>query len=57
VENYIMRSLMIRISKKYYSGYQIEKCEMSGACTTYGGVKMCIQEPGRKRPIKSTRRI
>jgi hypothetical protein len=53
----MMRSLMISTSKKYYSGYQIEKSEMSCACSTYGGEKMCIHERGRKRPIERTRRI
>jgi len=48
VEDYIMRSLMISTPKKYYSSYQIEKYEMGGACTTYGGETKCIQGSGRK---------
>jgi hypothetical protein len=31
---------------KYYSGNQIEKNEMSGACSTYGGKERCIQDFG-----------
>jgi len=34
-EKYIMRSLMI-CSHPYFSGDQIEKNEMGGACSTYG---------------------
>ena len=39
--------LMICIITKYYMGYQIEKNEMSRACSTYGGEMMCIQYSGR----------
>jgi hypothetical protein len=28
---------------KYYSGNQIQKNEMGGACSTYGGEERCIQ--------------
>ena len=28
---------------KYYTGDQIEKNEMSGACSTYGRQKNCMQ--------------
>jgi hypothetical protein len=31
---------------KYYSGNQIEKNEMGGACSTYGGKDRCIQDFG-----------
>jgi hypothetical protein len=31
---------------KYYSGNQIEKNEMGGACSTYGGKARCIQDFG-----------
>jgi hypothetical protein len=61
VEDYIMRSLMISTPKEYYSGYQIEKNEMGGACSTYGVEKNCIQilegKPEEKRPTERTRRI
>jgi hypothetical protein len=33
---------------KYYSGDQIEKNEMGGACSTYGGEERCIQDVGGK---------
>jgi hypothetical protein len=31
---------------KYYSVNKIEKNEMSGACSTYGGKDRCIQDFG-----------
>jgi len=31
---------------KYYSGYQIEKNDMGGACSTHGVVKRFIQDFG-----------
>jgi hypothetical protein len=31
---------------KYYSGNQIEKNEMGGACSTYGGKERYIQDFG-----------
>jgi hypothetical protein len=56
-----MRSLMISTPKEYYSGYQIEKYEIGGACSTYGVEKKCIQslegKPEGKRTIERTRRI
>jgi len=33
---------------KYYSGGQIEKNEMGGACSTYGGEERCVQGFGRE---------
>jgi hypothetical protein len=33
-------------STKYYSGNQIEKNEMGGACGTYGGGERCIPDFG-----------
>jgi hypothetical protein len=33
---------------KYYSGNQIEKTEMGGACGTYGGRVRCIPDFGGK---------
>ena len=41
--DYVIRSLAISTPKKN-SGYQIEKYEMSGACSTCGGEKKCIQD-------------
>ena len=44
---------------KYYSGKPIEKNEMGGACSTYGGEKSCIEglggEPEGKRPLGRSR--
>ena len=37
-ENYILKNFVI-----YCSGYKIEKNEMGGACSAYGGEEMCIQ--------------
>jgi hypothetical protein len=54
VEDYILRSLTISTPKKYYSGYQIEKYEMGGACTTYRGEKKCIQGSGGETWVKET---
>jgi hypothetical protein len=31
---------------KYYSGDQIKKNEVGGACSTYGGGERCIQDFG-----------
>jgi hypothetical protein len=36
---------LIRITK-YYSGNQIEKNEMGGACSTYEGKEKCVQDFG-----------
>jgi hypothetical protein len=43
-EDYITRNLMTCTHQKYYSGNQIEKNEMGGACSTYGGKERCIQD-------------
>jgi hypothetical protein len=46
-EDFITRNLMsVHITN--YSGDQIEKNEMDGACSTYGGKEMCIQDFGRE---------
>jgi hypothetical protein len=45
---------------KYYSGNQIEKKEMGGACSTSGGKERRIQDFGRpeiRRPFGRPRRI
>ena len=34
---------MISTAHKYCSGDQIEKNEMGGACSTYGGEERCMQ--------------
>jgi hypothetical protein len=36
----------VAIFTKYYSGNQIEKNEMGGACSKYGGKEKCIQDFG-----------
>ena len=36
-------------SHKYFSGDKIEKNEMGGACSAYGGEEMCIQGFGGER--------
>jgi hypothetical protein len=40
---YLKTSVLIT---KYYSGNQIEKNEMVGACSTCGGKERCIQDFG-----------
>jgi hypothetical protein len=40
--------LMICTLITYYSGDQIEKNEMSGACSTYGGEERCLPGFGRE---------
>jgi hypothetical protein len=37
-------SLLSALITKYYSGNQIEKNEMGGARSTYGGKEKCIQD-------------
>jgi len=50
-----MRSLMICIPLQYCSGDQIEKNEMSGACSTYGGrsgvYRILMGKPEGKKPL------
>ena len=53
-EDYILRSLMICTLHKYYLGVQIEKNEIGGACSTYGGEERCIQSVGGKIGGKET---
>jgi hypothetical protein len=42
----ITRNLMTCNHHKNYSGNQIEKNEMGGACSTYGGKERCIEDFG-----------
>ena len=42
-ENYITRTLMICTPHPTFSGDQIQKKEMGGTCSTYGGEERCIQ--------------
>jgi len=42
-ENYTLRSLMISAHHPILLGGQIDKNEMVGACSTYGGEKRCVQ--------------
>ena len=50
----VMRSLMICIPHQYSSGDQIEKNEMSGTCSTYGGrrgvYRVLMGKPEGNRP-------
>jgi hypothetical protein len=43
--------------KKYYSGDQIKKSEMGGACSMYGGVvyRVLVGKPDGKRPLRRPR--
>jgi len=44
---YVSESVLLCMSDipftKYYSGDRIEKNEMGGSCSTYGGEDRCIQ--------------
>ena len=42
-ENYTMRSLIICIAHQYCSGDKIEKNEVGGKCSMYGGEERCIK--------------
>jgi hypothetical protein len=44
----------VRMLSNYYSGDQIEKNEMGGACSKYGGEKRCIQAFGGETGGKET---
>jgi hypothetical protein len=48
-----MRNLMAVLITKYSSN-QIEKNEMDGACSTYGGKERCIQGLGGDTGGKAT---
>ena len=39
----ITRNFMIGTPQKYYSGDQIKRNEMGGACSTYGRQQRCIR--------------
>ena len=39
---------------KYYSGDQMKKNKMGGACSTYGGEESLVRKPVRKRPLRRT---
>jgi hypothetical protein len=41
-----MFAIILPFIAKYYSGNQIEKNEMGGACCTYRGKERCIQDFG-----------
>ena len=41
--NDIMKSLMICTTHQYCSGDKIEKNEMGGSCSAYGGEERCLQ--------------
>ena len=45
-EDYRTRSLVICTPHQYYSGDEIEKNEMGGARSTYGGEERCIHDFG-----------
>jgi hypothetical protein len=45
-ENYVMRSLMILYITKYCAGDKLEKKEMGGACSAYGGEERRTQDFG-----------
>ena len=58
-ENYVIRSLMICTAHQYFSGDQIEKNKMGGACSAYGektGVcRVLVGKPEGKRPLERPR--
>jgi hypothetical protein len=45
-ENLIMRSFMILLLTHYCADDKIEKNEMGGACSAYGGKKRRVQDFG-----------
>jgi hypothetical protein len=47
-EDYITRNLMTCTHHQILFGNEIEKNEMDGACSTYGGKERCIQDFGGK---------
>jgi hypothetical protein len=53
-EDYVLRSLMVCILHKYYLGVRIEKNEIGGACSTYGGEERYVQDIGGKIGGKET---
>jgi hypothetical protein len=49
-----MRGLMIVLFTKHYSSDQIEKNEMGGACSAYGGEERHLQDYGGETRRKET---
>jgi hypothetical protein len=43
---YVLFDDSVPLLTKYFSGNQIEKNEMGGACSTYGGEERCMQDFG-----------
>ena len=51
-----MRGLIIALFTKHYSGDQIEKNEIGGACSAYGGEERYLQGYGGETRGKETNR-
>jgi hypothetical protein len=59
-EDYITRSFMICTPRHYYSGDEIEKNEMGGACSMYGNrigaYRVLVGRPEGKSPLGRSKR-